>query len=81
MFDLGNGFVRIHSPPRKARAGTYISRDGSFCYYPLTPQQQWLHDRSQERYYARPDAIQQIPIMSGEIGHWEGVRFIESSRL
>lgn len=62
-------FKRIHALPRRWYRGSGLGR--------MSPRQSYILEQSTARFLRRPDAA---PIMfhEGEIGRYEGVRFIES---
>lgn len=62
------GFKRLWRMPNRAFRGATLAR--------LSARGQYLHDRSRERYERRPDAWLAAPVLTGEIGVIEGVRFI-----
>lgn len=68
--DIGfDGFKRIWRAPKRVFKGGSLAR--------LTPQGEYLWDRSRERFARRPDAyLAYLLPLDGEIGIVEGFRFI-----
>lgn len=66
---IGNvGFKRLWHMPRRAWRGGTLAR--------LSSRGQYLYDRSRARFERRPDAYLDTPLLTGEIGLVENVRFI-----
>ncbi len=60
---------RIHRLPQRWYRGAAL--------FTTTPRQNYLYEQSKARYDRRPDAIDGGGLITGEIGRYEGVRFIK----